>query len=45
MLTIGITDPVEAWERLNKGYGDQQLAVIAAMKDLIQLKMLQDYPW
>ena len=38
-LATGSTDPPEAWERLNKGYGDEQLAVIATMKDLMQLKM------
>ena len=38
-LITGIIDPTEAWERLNEGYGDKQLAVIAVMKDLMQLKV------
>ena len=44
-LIIGIKNPAEAWERLNKRYGDEQLVVIAAMKDLIQLKMPQGFPF
>ena len=44
-LLIGITDQAEARDRLNKLYGDKQLAVINAMKDLMQLKMWQGLPF
>ena len=43
-MIIGNTDPGEAWEMVNECYEDEQLAVITAMKDIMQLKMLQDYP-
>ena len=39
-LITGITEPTEAWKRLNERYRDKQLSVIAAMKDLMQLRML-----
>ena len=38
-MIIRVTDPAEAWERLNGQYGDEQLAAIAAMKELMQIKI------
>ena len=35
----GITDPAEARGRLNARYGDEQLAAIAAMKELIEVRV------
>ena len=39
----GITDPKEAWEKLYDRYGDRNLSVIAAMRELTQMKMSQGH--
>ena len=33
-IITGITDPNEAWKRLDERYGDKKIAVVAAMRDL-----------
>ena len=38
-IVEGIAEPEEAWENLDDTYGDRKLTIIAAMSNLMQLKL------
>ena len=43
-IISGFTDPNEALKRLDELYGDKNMAVFAAMRDLMHLKMPEGLP-